>query len=589
PLLAALPADEAGWRAEIAAYNAPDAITVAGPEAAIEALLEAAKARRLSAVRLDLDYAFHSTAMEPARAALSADLAGLRGGPERIAFLSSVTGGKLPGPALDAEYWWRNLREPVRFRAAVQAAVDHGARLFLEIGPHPVLQSYLRESLRAAEAEAPVLPGLSRRDPPGDPFPALADRAITQGADPRRGPSWQGPALRRGLPLTPFDRQRHWFTPSAESARLTDPLTDHPLLGQRHGTEPGRWSRLLDTALEPWLADHRLAGEAVLPAAAMLDLALAAAARFFPEAPALELRDTLILRALPVSAATRELRCTVEPEAGLFLIESRPRLSAEGWTLHARGTIGPAPLEALAEALAVPPDGEGEEAPGAALVASAARFHLDYGPAFRPVTRMRLAGDGAALRLALALPPEAPPDEAGWLIHPVRLDGALQGMLELLARAGEDDGRAAAPVRLGRMVLRRGAPVPVTADLRRGHRGTRSDQCHVALRDGSGRLVARLEDCWMQRFRLAPPPRVEEALFRVEDEPSPRPGAPPALDLDAAVGAGLAEDASRDLAETALLLEGHVVASAHAALRARARPDGLLPAAGLSTYALALL
>ncbi|WP_176559823.1 type I polyketide synthase [Teichococcus rhizosphaerae] len=590
PLLAACPADEAGWRPEIAAYNAPNAITVAGPEAAIDALVAAARARRLAAVRLDLDYAFHSAAMDPVREALLAELQGFAPGAERLGFLSSVTGTKLPGAALDAEYWWRNLRAPVRFQAAVQAAVDAGARLFLEIGPNPVLQSYLRESLRAAEAEAPVLPSLSRRDPEGDPFPALADRALVQGADPRGGPAWQGPAARRGLPFTPFERQRHWFAATQEATRLTDPAADHPLLGLRQGGEPTRWSRLLDTAQEPWLADHRLGGEPVLPAAAMLEMALAAAALHLPEAPVLELRDVTILRPLPLSAeAARETRFTLEPESGLFRLESRPRLTGEGWTLHARGQLAAATLAALAAP--PPPALEGTRLEGGEILAIARRLQLDYGPAFQAAAEATLSADGRQAGVRLALPAAAPPDGAGWLLHPVRLDAALHGLVALFAPGQrEEEGAGVVPVRFGRLLLRRGAPVPVSAELELLHRGSRSGQYAARLRDGAGQVVARLEEGWMQSIRLAPRAGLAEAVFRIEEQAlEAAPGPVPAIDLDAAMRAALAEDAEHDLSETALLLEGHVVASAQAALRARADAAGLLPASGLSPYALSLL
>ncbi|MFC4170272.1 type I polyketide synthase, partial [Teichococcus aestuarii] len=594
PLLAACPPDESGWRPEIAAYNAPDAITVAGPEAAIDALVAAAKAQRLAAVRLDLDYAFHSAAMDPVREALLAELEGFAPqeapGAGRIGFLSSVTGTKLPGAALDAEYWWQNLRAPVRFQAAVQAAVDAGARLFLEIGPNPVLQSYLRESLRAAEAEAPVLASLSRRDPPGDPFPALADRALALGADPRGGPAWQGPAARRGLPFTPFERQRHWFAATQETVRLTDPVAEHPLLGFRQGNEAGRWSRLLDTAQEPWLADHRLGGEPVLPAAAMLEMALAAAAQHFPEAPVLELRDVQILRALPLSAdSARELRFVLEPENGLFQIESRPRLTGEGWTLHARGQAAAATPAALDAA--PPPTLEGPRLEGGEILAIARRLQLDYGPAFQAAAEATLSADGRQAGVRLVLPAAAPPDSAGWLLHPVRLDAALHGLVALFAPGQrEEEGTAVVPVRFGRLLLRRGAPVPVSAELALLHRGSRSGHYAARLRDGNGQVVAQLEEGWMQSIRLAPRPTVAEAVFRIEPQAlEAAPGPAPSVDLDAALRAALAEDAEHDLSETALLLEGHVVSSAQAALRARAGVSGLLPAAGLSPYALSLL
>ena len=55
--------DATGWGAEIAAFNAPDAVTIAGPADCVARVVAAAKARRFPAVVLGLDYAFHSAAM----------------------------------------------------------------------------------------------------------------------------------------------------------------------------------------------------------------------------------------------------------------------------------------------------------------------------------------------------------------------------------------------------------------------------------------------------------------------------------------------------------------------------------------------
>jgi acyl transferase domain-containing protein/NADPH:quinone reductase-like Zn-dependent oxidoreductase/acyl carrier protein len=594
PLLAQAGADAAGWSPEVAAFNAPDAITVAGPAEPLAKLVALAKARRLPAVMLGLDYAFHSAAMDPVQGDLMRELEGLSPAQGRLPFLSSVSGGLKPGLDLDATYWWHNLRDPVRFQDAVQAAVDAGARMFVEIGPNPVLQSYLRDSLRAAEAEAPVLHSLSRRDEAGDPFPALLDRAFVHGADPRGAAVWAGPATQHGLPATPFDRQRHWYATTPESARLHDAALDHPLLGFRQGNEPGRWSRALDSVLEPWLADHALGAEPVLPAAGMAEMALAAAARQWPEAPALELRELQLLRTLPVARdSAREVRFSLDAESGLFRLESRPRLSGEDWTLHARGQVAAATLAAL-PAAALP--GTAGAAGAAALVVTgeqllgtARRFGLEYGPAFRPVREVRVAPGGDAGLVRLALPAEAPGDD-GFLLHPVRLDGALQGLLELMAHNRPEDGRAMVPVRFGRLVLRRGTTVPVRAELVVTHRGQRSGRCSLLLRDGAGQVVASLEDAWMQAIRLEQRAAAADCAFRVVHRPALDTAFASDLpELAPAIEAALARDAALDLSESALLLEGHVIASAHAALLAKAGPGMLLPAAGLSPYARALL
>ncbi|MBO1079810.1 SDR family NAD(P)-dependent oxidoreductase [Roseomonas haemaphysalidis] len=566
PLLREAGTDASGWAAEIAAFNAPDAVSVAGPAECVARVVALAKARRWPAVLLGLDYAFHSAAMDPVRDRLQSALAGIAPGPGRLPFLSSVSGAPVGGEAMDAEYWWRNLRAPVQFEGAARAAAAAGARLFIEIGPNPVLQSYLRDSLRAAGSEAPVLASLTKRDAlDADPFPGIADRAFVAGADPRDAAHWQGPATRHGLPLTPFDRQPHWFAGTAEAARLHDPLRDGALLGFRQGAAPGCWTRPLDSQQEPWLADHALLGEAVLPAAGMAEMALAAAARFWPDAPALELRDLQLLRTLPVARDTaRELRLSMDGDTGLFRLESRPRLSAENWTLHARGQAGPATLAALPP---LSPDNDPPDEPVGAeqLLATAQRFGLDYGPAFRPVRELRLAPRGAGATLRLFLPDAAPPD-AGFLLHPVRLDGALQGLLPLLNTAGAEDGRAMVPVRFGRLVVRRGAALAVRAVLRVTHRGTRSGRAGIVLLDGTGAVVARLDEAWMQAIRLPTRGTAAEAAFRVAERPSLDLAAPAAPPLDAALDAALARDALLDLSEPALLLEGHVLSSAHAAL-----------------------
>jgi len=557
PLLAA-----AGPGLEVAAVNGPAAITVAGPAEAIARLCAAAEQARISAVPLDLDYAFHAAAMEPVRDGLLADLAALAPQAGRLPMVSSVDGTLLEGRAAGAAYWWRNLREPVRFRDAARAAAAAGARLFLEIGPAPVLQSYLRESLREDGTEAAILPSLTRRDPAGDPFPAIADRATARGADPRGAKAFAGPAG-RDLPLTPFARSPTWFPRTVESARLTDPVRDHPLLGIRAGAEPGRWQGVLDAALDPWLDDHRLLGEAVLPAAGMAEMALAAAAALHPDAPVLEVTDLAILRPLPIEPERgRETRILADAE-GAFALDSRRRLAEEPWSPAARARIGALPR--LPAAPAAAPAG-GRDVPGAEVVALAARCGLDYGPAFRPVERV-LAGAGAG-RVTLRLPAEAPPAE-GFLLHPVLLDGALQGLVALLAGAAREAGESLVPVRIGRLAVLRGAPPPATADLLVTRRGTRLLAADLALRDAAGALVATCADVWLQRVALPGRAGAAGMAFRLDPVPAPPlPAAAAPADADAALEAARAADAAADLSEAALLLEGFAAAAALAALPA---------------------
>ena len=143
----------AGTGVEIAAYNSSSAVTVAGPAAAIDALAARAKRERWAFAEMDLAHAFHSAAMEPIRVPLMAELDDLGAPPCAASFVSTVSGAAMPhGSRLGARYWWRNVREPVQFAQGAAALVACGARVFVEIGPQPVLQAYLNDALRQVDA-----------------------------------------------------------------------------------------------------------------------------------------------------------------------------------------------------------------------------------------------------------------------------------------------------------------------------------------------------------------------------------------------------------------------------------------------------
>ncbi|WP_242530897.1 type I polyketide synthase [Roseococcus thiosulfatophilus] len=550
------------WPVEIAAVNTPASLTVAGPEPALARLAEAAAARRWAWLPLDLDYAFHSAAMDPVRAGLLRDLRGLRGREGGVPLISTVTGQLLDPDACDAAYWWRNLREPVRFADAMATGLARHPALLVEIGPRPLLQGYLRTLLRAAGREVPSMATLRpHRARQADPFPALADAATAQGADPRGGRAFQGPAEFRALPALPLEPQPHWLPRSVEARPLLHTPPEGGLLGHRHGEAGEEWRNTLDTAGAPWLADHALGLQPILPAAAMVEIALEAGFLRHPATPWLEVTDFTILRPMPLASdALRELRARLDEEGG-FRLESRRRLGTEAWALHATARLSPLPPPPEPEGAAEP---VGEWQGGAALTQAAARLGLEYGPAFRPVTRFATRRETGQVRLELDLPATAPPDEA-FHLHPVRLDGALQGLLGLLGDAQEGPARDGfLPVRFGRVLARREGGVAVAAEIAITAPGERGVAARITLRDALGRAVARLEEATFQRVplgeRAAAPP-----VFHGEWVPAPVPlgwpEAAPALDpamLDL-------PPPGPPLEEAALLLDAHAAAAAQEA------------------------
>ena len=160
----------------IAGVNSPNNITLSGSLADLERVQACLASKGVFFRLLELDYAFHGWTMDPIREGLLENLAGLQSGAtESATFVSTVTGGVLEGDQLGAEYWWSNVRKPVRFADAMSTLISNGYRIFVEIGPHAILQRYIGHCLTAANVKGRVLATL-RKD--GDGWARIVETAL---------------------------------------------------------------------------------------------------------------------------------------------------------------------------------------------------------------------------------------------------------------------------------------------------------------------------------------------------------------------------------------------------------------------------
>ncbi len=512
---------ELGSPLEVGAINATQSVTLSGPEEAINRLAAEARRRGLACRALDLDFAFHSAAMEPIRDDLLADLAGLSSSAPHALLISTVTGDQVAAGQLDAEYWWRNIRSPVRFSDGMAGLVDAGFRIFVEIGANPVLQAYLHDALRAAEGQGRVLATLARKHGSGDPFPGIAARCHVAGYDIIGAERFDGPVDLRGLPLYPWQKERFWFERTVESTNPVDPSFDHPLLGFRQQGPVQSWLNHLDPELLPWLADHAIEGVPVLPATAVLEMALAAAWLRRPDARAVEVVDVELRRPLPFDKGrSREIRTVVAGEDGDWELSSRPRLADEPLTLHAVARLATAGDRQVAPLFTERKPARGE-VDAATLYRLAAQLGLNYGSQFRTVARIELLGADEALAHLDSSVIDEPLDR--YLIHPALVDGALQALLALIAdRRADLEGVSFLPWRFGRVRIAAPFGRPACrARLRVTRLGTRSASANIALFDEAGEIVGELTDCWFRRVELTRRVAPEESALRIDLVPAP--------------------------------------------------------------------
>ncbi|WP_345023674.1 type I polyketide synthase, partial [Streptomyces sedi] len=251
-------------RVSVAAVNGPGSVVVAGDADALDELVERCAAEEIRARRVPVDYASHSFHVEAIQAELAAALTGIEPAAARVPMLSTVTGEWVDGTELDADYWYRNLRQTVRFEDATRGLLDRGVGAFVECSPHPVLGLGIRETLEATESDAVVVGTLRRSDGDLDRFLLSAAEAYVAGLPF----DWHAvvPAGRHvELPTYPFQRRRFWIEDTAGPAA---PAEDPAHAAFWSAVESGDLAATLDvpadapltdvlTSLADWRSRHR--------------------------------------------------------------------------------------------------------------------------------------------------------------------------------------------------------------------------------------------------------------------------------------------------------------------------------------------
>jgi acyl transferase domain-containing protein len=530
-----------GGRLGLAGATAPATSVVSGdPQALVELLGSLAGRDVFCRIVEGVDVAAHSPQMEPLRAPLRRALDGLRPGAAAVPFFSAVAGGAVPGQALDAGYWERNLRDPFRFAEATRALLDGGYDAFVEVGPHPVLLGAIRQTALDAAREVATLGSQTRDGEAGLTLLASLGELYARGYPVEWSRLYPAGGRCLSLPAYPWQRERHWFDqlPADGGAVAGAPLLPgaHPLLGTHLSSSLGDGQRFWECelgALQPhFLGGHRVQGTAVLPSSGFLELALASVRRDGDAAAAI-VEDVAFdrLLALP-EEGTRRVQLALSPAGAgeaRFRVSSRGAEAdpAESWTPHASGTLrwgAPAPGPDAAPALEL--DAILARCPDAVPVAGfyeAMRARgLEYGPAFQGIVEL-WRGPGEALG-RLRAPPAVAPEVGRYLLHPALLDAALQVM------AAADDAPAGTvylPSGVRRWRLLAAAQVPEWSHARLAAEslpGSDRLEADVRLFSAGGRLLAVAEGFRVQRLDTAVRPRAADpdaVLHETRWDPAP--------------------------------------------------------------------
>ncbi len=211
-----------GTELDLAAVNSPQLSVVSGSHSAIDAFSEQLTREQIQNRKLATSHAFHSRMVEPALAPFAEHVGTVTFGKPSIPYVSTLTGNWITEQQVSQpEYWTRQLRQTVRFDAAVRELLKTPQRILLEVGPGRTAAQMMRQTVLAlgSQAGAPVILSslVSGRDVECNEEKAILS-ALGQlwaaGAEPDWHEFHTGYSRKRILlPTYPFERKRYWAEP----------------------------------------------------------------------------------------------------------------------------------------------------------------------------------------------------------------------------------------------------------------------------------------------------------------------------------------------------------------------------------------
>lgn len=469
----------------IAAINSPRAVTLSGDVEALQQIANSLAPEIFNRL-LQVEVPYHSPKMALIKNDLFSSLQNITPQAATTPLFSTVTGQISRGSEWDAAYWWQNVRYPVRFAQACQNLMEAGFDTFLEIGAHPVLAHSMKECLAEADKKAVVLPSLRRKKAERIMMLASLGQLYTLGYPIDSvpfgywyrlyAPTASGLSRSRGeaehhvrqqpnrvrLPSYAWQRERYWHESDASrQARLVDEQQRamlgqqvHPLLGAKLQAAYPVWDVEIDQQQLSYLSDHAIQGSVVYPAAAYVEMALAAT-------PSRVVEEIEFHKALFLPSASVRLQFVLHHDYS-FDIYSMPfgdSGSKEEWVRHAHGYLrqqnpqakSTIALDEIRERLS-------DDIPGPECYRQFQEMGLEYGPFFQGIERL-WRGETEALGAIAVYKREKPQAAVGaekpllgeYHLHPTILDACFQVLLGVMA--ADEDKALYLPVRIKRLRL----------------------------------------------------------------------------------------------------------------------------------------
>ena len=431
----------------VAVMASPQSTVIGGATEQVRDLVARWEQRDVMAREVAVDVASHSPQVDPILGELATALADLKPMEPKVPYYSATQFDPRERPVCDADYWVDNLRNTVQFAAAIQAALNDGFRVFAELSPHPLLTHAVDQNARSLDMTVAALAAIRREQPLPQGLRGFLTDLHSAGAAIDFAVLYPAGQL-VDAPL-PAWSHRHLFIDADGGESKTQgacTITVHPLLGShvRLAEEPERhvWQTDLGTATLAWLDDHQVRNVAALPGAAYCEMALAAAAEVFGDAPETtwEARDVVFEQMLLLDEQTPidAVASVQAPGVVDFVVTS----AQDGETIrHATASLCASqddpvpPAYDVAALLAAHP----HSVKGSELRESFVARGVAHGAAFSGLSTAHTAESAGNTVLAeVALPASIRFQHAAYHVHPALLDACFQSVAAGVGGTGGD-------------------------------------------------------------------------------------------------------------------------------------------------------
>lgn len=428
----------------VAAVNSPNSITLAGDETEIHYIASHCQESGVFNRVLEVEVPYHSPLMSLIKEDLLDAVEEIKGTQTTIDLYSTVTGDMITGDKVDNNYWWRNVREPVRFSKTVDALVRDSYNVFVEIGPHPVLKNSILECTNN-QNKIQLVQTLNRKKGEAENFFENLALFHTIGVDLNWG-RWIDSVPHFELPAYPWQKESLWRE-SKHSLEYRKGREGNIFFNRLVDAPQTTYQVELNKFYFPFINDHMVQGKVVFPGAGYIAAGLAISQFELRNELPFSMEHLEFHQMLTIDdTKVQNLFTSYDAKNYFYSVYSKEEAENAYWVKRATGKViygaqksseRKVDIDELMDRMT---KGLTEEEVYQLL----SDVKLVYGPHFRTIKSMRIGDNEVITRIKLHPDLKEHNSDNDYYIHPTLLDGCFQSVIGF-------DSSEFVPVSIGRM------------------------------------------------------------------------------------------------------------------------------------------